>query len=339
MQYNKGVAGNAFLIEIAIKEDTLGKVDIESKKYMRDKKHFADAFNYLLYEGKPIIDPEDLYPADTTEMAVPYGNNAAVPKQRYRDVLKIWHVLKDEKTVYAVLGVENQANIHYAMPIKTGLYDFMNYSGQAEEAEKSYRTKDEKSDGKDRISMSKAEFLSGFRKEDRLMPVITLVVHLGSKKWDGHISIHEMLNTNDETILKYVPDYHISLIDPYAMNDEEFLKFQTDFGKVLKYIKYSGDAEQLQQIVHEDFYESIDKGSADLINAATGSKLKYRAKEGKVNMCKAIDDMRNASREEGENKLAALMNELFSCGRVDDAKKAAKDETYRAELFKEFRMS
>ena len=63
------------------------------------------------------------------------------------------NVLKDEKTVYAVLGVENQANIHYAMPIKTGLYDFMNYSGQAEEAEKSYRTKDEKSDGKDRISM------------------------------------------------------------------------------------------------------------------------------------------------------------------------------------------
>ena len=155
----------------------MGKVDIESEKYMRDKKHFADAFNYLLYEGKPIIDPEDLYPADTTEMAVPYGNNAAVPKQRYRDVLKIWHVLKDEKAVYAVLGIENQSNIHYAMPVKTGLYDFMNYSGQTEEAEKSYRTKDEKSDGKDSIPMSKAEFLSGFRKEDRLMPVISLVVH------------------------------------------------------------------------------------------------------------------------------------------------------------------
>ena len=53
----------------------------------------------------------------------------------------------------------------------------MNYSGQTEEAEKSYRTKDEKSDGKDSIPMSKAEFLSGFRKEDRLMPVISLVVH------------------------------------------------------------------------------------------------------------------------------------------------------------------
>ena len=76
-------------------------------------------------------------------------------------------------------GIENRFKTHYAMPVKTGLYDFMNYSGQAEEAEKSYRTNDEKSDGKDSVPMSKAEFLSGFRKEDRLMPVISLVVHLG----------------------------------------------------------------------------------------------------------------------------------------------------------------
>ncbi len=76
-----------------------------------------------------------------------------------------------------------------------------------------------------------------------------------------------------------------------------------DFGKVLKYIKYSGDADRLQQIVHEDSYQSIDKGSADLINVATGSKLKYRAKEGKVNMCKAIDDMRNASKEEKREEM------------------------------------
>ena len=97
----------------------MGKVDIESKRYMRDKKHFADAFNYLLYEGKPIINPEDLYPLDTTEIAVPYGNNATVRKQRYRDILKLWHVLTDEKTVYAVLGLENQSRTHYAMPVKT----------------------------------------------------------------------------------------------------------------------------------------------------------------------------------------------------------------------------
>ena len=46
----------------------------------------------------------------------------------------------------------------------------------------------------------------------------------------------------------------------------------------------------------------MDKASADLANVATGSRLKYRAKGGKVNMCKAIDDLRNRSLEEGREK-------------------------------------
>ena len=40
----------------------------------------------------------------------------------------------------------------------------------------------------------------------------------------------------------------------------------------------------------------------------------------------------------GVARLASLMDKLFSLGRMEDAKKAAKDETYRAELFSEFNM-
>ena len=28
----------------------MGNIDIESKKYMSDNAHFADAFNYLIYD-------------------------------------------------------------------------------------------------------------------------------------------------------------------------------------------------------------------------------------------------------------------------------------------------
>ena len=62
----------------------------------------------------------------------------------------------------------------------------------------------------------------------------------------------------------------------------------------------------------------MDKASADLINAVTGSKLKYRAKEGKVNMCKAIDDMIEEGiqqgiekgREEGRAEAEQIITEL-----------------------------
>ena len=40
----------------------------------------------------------------------------------------------------------------------------------------------------------------------------------------------------------------------------------------------------------------------------------------------------------GAARLASLMDKLFSLGRMEDAKKAAKDETYRAKLFSEFNM-
>ena len=42
----------------------MGNIDTESKKYMEDSTHFADAFNYLIYDGKPVIDPKALSPLD-----------------------------------------------------------------------------------------------------------------------------------------------------------------------------------------------------------------------------------------------------------------------------------
>ena len=37
-----------------------GKLDINSKEFMRNKKMFAYAFNYFIYDGEKVIDPNDL---------------------------------------------------------------------------------------------------------------------------------------------------------------------------------------------------------------------------------------------------------------------------------------
>ena len=186
----------------------VGKVDIESKRYLSKSEHFADAFNYLIYDGRPVIRPEELRPLDSTELAVPYGTDARAPTQKYRDVLKAWHAMRDGAAVYVVLGVESQDEVHYAMPVRTMLYDSMSYAGQVEKASRSYR----KNGSPERVT--RAEFLSGFHKGDRLMPVITLVVYLGANAWDGPLSIREMLNVVGDELLPFVPDYHINLIAP-----------------------------------------------------------------------------------------------------------------------------
>ena len=70
----------------------MGKIDTQAKQYMGDNARFADAFNFFLYDGAQVIDPADLRPLDTTEIAVPYGNETREPVQKFRDLLKSWHV-------------------------------------------------------------------------------------------------------------------------------------------------------------------------------------------------------------------------------------------------------
>lgn len=67
----------------------MGKFDAESKKYLAINRIFADAFNFFIYDGEPVIKPESLRSVDTTEIAIPYGNGARVPIQKYRDTMKI----------------------------------------------------------------------------------------------------------------------------------------------------------------------------------------------------------------------------------------------------------
>ena len=270
----------------------MGKIDTQAKQYMGDNARFADAFNYFIYGGKQVIDPAVLTELDTTEIVIPYGNKTKAPVQKFRDLLKSWQVKTDGETVYAVLGTELESDVNYAMPVKAGLYDFMHYAKQVEIAGKAHREQ--------KVPLSRGEFLSGFRKEDHLIPVVTLVIFLKDTEWDGPTHLREMFSDTGEQLLSFVNDYTINLLAPIGIPPEDFRKFKTDVGLLLSYIKNQKNKEKLDAIVHEnDRFRSIDPETASLINTITGSKLKYDTKEDKVDMCQAIDEMRQESREEG----------------------------------------
>ena len=102
----------------------MGRKDIITKEYMEDTEVFADVFNHMIYKGEKVIDPKNLKELDTANVIIPYGaDGAEVPYQKYRDVFKILCAMEDENAVYLLLGVENQSNVHYAMPVKNMVYD------------------------------------------------------------------------------------------------------------------------------------------------------------------------------------------------------------------------
>ena len=317
----------------------MGKSDITTKAYMSKNEIFADAFNFLIYDGKQVIKADELEELDSTEIVLPYGNRASEPKQKFRDVLKIWTAKRDKKAVYVVLGIENQSEIQYAMAVKNMLYDSMNYASQVEKAARSYRK------SKNNLRLSSAEFLSGFRKEDKLIPVITLTVYFGAEKWDGAKSIHEMLSVQDEELLKFVPDYKLNLITPASIKEEDFEKFKTGLGMAMQYIKHQKD-EDLASIAKNKRFEQVDRDTANLINTFSKSKLKFEENRGDVNMCYALENsLRKAKQEgkiegeiegkiEGENNLLKLIKFLIRDNKQQEIERITNDEQKRQELYK-----
>lgn len=196
---------------------------------------------------------------------------------------------KDEKAIYMILGIENQSDVHYAMVIKNALYDFMNYTAQIAEAEKKHR--------REKDSMTAAEFLSGFTKEDKLTPVITLTIYYGADKWDAPRTLYEMLSTDDETILKYIDNVHLNLLVPEEI--EDFEQFKSDMKYVLEFIKNSRENEKMKNLLQKQEYKNIPIEVAKMISCMTGTKIKINLKEGLVDMCKAWEEQRQEGIQAG----------------------------------------
>ena len=268
----------------------MGTVDIVTKEYMRENAIFADAFNYLIYGGKKVIDPAGLTEVDTATSAV--GKKDAL--QKYRDVLKAAVIKQDEKMSYVLLGVENQTDVHYAMPVRNAIYA-LQYGKQVSDIAAGHRRSQKDYSGK-----TGGEYLSGFLKEDHIKPVITLVIHFGAEEWDGTLSLHEMMPIRDMEILSYVENYRIHLIDPAKLTEEELNKFSTSMREVMGYIKYSNNKEKLLDFLRTDTHKSIEMNAARVIKTITKTPIKISEEKEGIEMCQAIEELIAESEARGE---------------------------------------
>ena len=159
------------------------------------------------------------------------------------------------------------------------------------------------------------EFISGFYKEDRLIPVITLVLYFGPGEWDGPISLHEMLAVQEPEILSYISDYKLNLVAPANMTDDELNRFTTSLREVMLFIKYSKDKKKLREMLQKDErFRTVDKKAAGVISIVTGTELEIEEEEEVVDMCEGmrgiIEDATNEGLERGleRGKLEGALN-------------------------------
>ena len=158
---------------------------------------FADIVNVLLFDGKRLIDPDDL--EDMTTHSV-YKADGKFHDQD-RDVAKTW---KNGIIRLASIGIENQTAIDAQMALRV-----IGYDGAA------YRAR--------------------YMTESARCPMVTFVLYFGTeKKWADEISLKEFLDI-PEDLEDYVNDYRIKVFSIAYLPRETINKFTSDFRIVADY--------------------------------------------------------------------------------------------------------
>ena len=276
----------------------MGKGNAAVREWMSNPVRFSDLYNGIVFQGKQVVLPEELEPAEgETDILLEDNEQKVQEIHRYRDIVMRWK----KGALLVLLACENQEKVHYAMTVRNMLYDSLSYAGQIQQLWKE-REKEEKQ------KMTAPEFLSKWKKDDRLVPVITLVFYYDTEQWDGSTDLHGMLQWgegNQELLREYVPNYRINLVD--AGNLEHLERFQSDLQEILGMLKCRGNKKELLDYMNkrESYFRNVDEETYQVMREFLHSEkmLKENVEriEGKetVDMCKALDELYNDGIEQG----------------------------------------
>jgi hypothetical protein len=270
------------------------KPDPVLKDFWSNNSRFADLFNQVLFQGKPVINPDKLSDKDTEESTVYIENEQIKTISRARDLIKQYA----ENMDLVLIAVENQMKIHYAMPVRSMLNESLRYTRQCKNLEQRHRKAGDLKETE--------EFLSGMARTDRLYPVVNLVIYYGEKPWDGPVSLSDMMDIPSE-FESFFSNYKTNLIEVRNVSDMNFQNEDNqDFFTLIKEF-YANDGHMDLNSLKEKFWEKeIYWETMAAVGAATGSeKLVEYAQEregGRLNMCTALDNLMQEKKLEGKRE-------------------------------------
>ena len=282
----------------------MGKANTAVNQWLKDHVRFASLYNGIVFGGRPVIKPEELEDLDReTDILITDKKGKHKGVQRYRDIVKRWRGEMD----LAVLACESQSQIHYAMPVRNMLYDSLTYTDQIREVWRKHKDDGRKGTPK---YLTAEEYLSQFRKDDKIYPVITLVFYYDAKRWDGALDLFGMFPGRiDEEARKdlerYIPNYRINLVDAGHMDGSE--RFCTDLQRVFDMLKYRDRKEELQKYIYQnqEYFSSMDVETYQALGVFLRSENKLKeiidpGEEERIDMCKALDDIYADGVKDGE---------------------------------------
>ncbi|MDD6841307.1 MAG: Rpn family recombination-promoting nuclease/putative transposase [Spirochaetales bacterium] len=186
----------------------------------------------------------------------------------------------DESSTFCLMGLENQSKFDAHMLIRAGITSLLIYDWK--------------------LSL-----------KEELKPVFIVVLNMSEGEWKGPTRLEDYFSKEDLELLgPLMVNVRMLVIDPHGMGEEEMDGLKTDLDLVLKVIKYKSDKDAFcGYISSEERFKKLDEVTAKLV--AELINVDMDGEDG--NVCKAIEDLINDSKEEG--RIEGEVNAIYKLRR------------------------
>lgn len=187
------------------------------------------------------------------------------------------------------------------------------------------------------------------KKDDRLHPIITLVISYSEDIWDGPLCLKDMVVEMPEKIERIFSDYKINLIEIRKGNEYHF--HNEDVKTLFEVTHYIYERE-FDEMKKEYKDKKLSSEMLQVLGSVTGSKelTELGEQETEVTgnkMCRALEEWREEGIQLGyengfqksEDQLVNLISILCKTGRMDEIRQIATDADYLQKLKDEFHIS
>lgn len=308
----------------------MGQYDLTQKNLEYYQDVFADTVNALLYKGKQVIQPCNLYPAPTETL---YRSKENRLRNQFHDVSKYeMHQIKSD-------DIQGRK--------KSGDYQCHDEK-QSLEIKVQYTLENETCCNR-KIVLRKAGYEGAVYREQydgkihETYPVIGAVLYWGKKKWSASKSMRRFLGKKDipKEAIQYIDDIRVQVFDMRRLPQAVRSRFHSDMRIVVDYLAEGKDYVPTNQPIQhvEALLRLLSALSADDRYERILKQVQDEAiEQGGITMCELLDKYEKRGIEKGEQLLAGLMDKLLQDNRLADAKMALKDAEIRKRLYQEYQI-
>ena len=235
--------------------------DSTCKKLLRDKGCFADLCNYAFFQGRQVIQPEELVSRENDLSTLIGKVDKPTEIKRYRDVVRKASIHGE----YVIIGVEHQSTFDEKMIFRILNYDATIYINQVESKQEVY-------------------------------PVGSFVFYTGDKEWKSPETLKETLKNIPSEMEPYINDWRLPVVELKTMDARKLTNQRLKEVVEISQSMFAGNYDELsdnRKIETENFMMAATF-------TRTKIKREDLPEGDEINMCEAMDRLFQKLRNEGE---------------------------------------